>query len=76
VFGHAVLTELGLAREQADEAIADVRRRDQERLELQLVSGLDAGRSLWRNNAQTPMPEPFTPPRATSTTAAAEAEQS
>jgi len=76
VFGHAVLTELGLSRDEADEAVADVRRRDQERLELQLVSGLTAGRSLWRNNVQTPMPEPFTPPRAGSPTAAAEPEQS
>ena len=73
VFGHAVLTELGLSR---DEAVADVRRRDNERLELQLVSGLTAGRSLWRNNQQTPMPEPFTPPRAAPSTVAAEPEQS
>jgi glutathione-regulated potassium-efflux system protein KefB len=76
VFGHAVLTELGLARDEADEAIADVRRRDKERLELQLVSGLTAGRSLWRNNVPTPMPEPFTAPRAAPQTAAAEPEQS
>jgi len=76
VFGHAVLTELGLSRDEAAEAVADVRRRDKERLDLQLVSGITAGRSLWRNNVQTPMPEPFTPPRATSSTAAAEPEQS
>ena len=63
VFGHAVLTELGLGREEADETIADVRRRDKERLELQVVSGLQAGRSLLRGNLPTPMPEPFTPPR-------------
>ena len=71
-----MLTELGLSRDEADEAIADVRRRDKERLELQLVSGLTAGRSLWRNNMPTPIPEPFTPPRATPSTVAAEPEQS
>jgi glutathione-regulated potassium-efflux system protein KefB len=76
VFGHAVLTALGLSRDEADEAVADVRRRDKERLELQLVSGLTAGRSLWRNNMPTPMPEPFTPPRASSSTEVARAEQS
>jgi glutathione-regulated potassium-efflux system protein KefB len=76
VYGHAVLTELGLSRDEADEAIADVRRRDKERLELQLVSGITAGRSLWRNNMPTPMPEPFTPPRAAPSTVVAESEQS
>jgi glutathione-regulated potassium-efflux system protein KefB len=76
VFGHAVLTELGLSRDEADEAVADVRRRDKERLELQLVSGLTAGRSLWRNNVPTPMPEPFTPPRAAPSTVVVEPEQS
>jgi glutathione-regulated potassium-efflux system protein KefB len=76
VFGHALLTELGLRRDEADEVIADVRRRDKERLELQIVSGLQAGRSLWRNNTATPMPEPFTPPRVTPVTLPAEAERS
>jgi glutathione-regulated potassium-efflux system protein KefB len=69
VFGHAVLTELGLNRDEADEVIADVRRRDKERLDLQAVSGLQAGRSLWRNNTATPIPEPFTPPRPAPTAA-------
>ncbi len=75
-FGHAVLTELGLSRDEADEAIADVRRRDKERLELQLVGGLTAGRSLWPNNVHTPMPEPFTPPRPAPPAAAVEPEPS
>jgi glutathione-regulated potassium-efflux system protein KefB len=65
VFGREVLTSLGLAPIDADETIAEVRRRDKERLELQIVSGLTAGRSLLRGNMPTPMPEPFTPPRAT-----------
>jgi glutathione-regulated potassium-efflux system protein KefB len=76
VFGHAVLTELGMSSDDADEAVADVRRRDKERLELQLVSGLTAGRSLWRNNLPTPMPEPFTPPRAAPSPVVVQPEQS
>jgi glutathione-regulated potassium-efflux system protein KefB len=76
VFGHAVLTELGLSSDEADEAVADVRRRDKERLELQLVSGLTAGRSLWRNNMPTPMPEPFKPPRTAPSTVVVEPERS
>jgi glutathione-regulated potassium-efflux system protein KefB len=75
-FGHAVLTELGLSSDEADEAVADVRRRDKERLELQLVSGLTAGRSLWRNNMPTPMPEPFKPPRTAPSTVVVEPERS
>jgi len=74
-FGHTVLTELGLPSDEADEAIADLRRRDKERLELQVVGGLTAGRSLWRGNMATPMPEPFTPPRAPPPTVVAEPEQ-
>jgi glutathione-regulated potassium-efflux system protein KefB len=65
-----------LTSDEADEAVADVRRRDKERLELQLVSGLTAGRSLWRNNVPTPMPEPFTPPRPAPSTVAVEPERS
>ena len=76
MFGHSVLTELGLPSDQADEAIADVRRRDKERLELQVVGGLTAGRSLWRGNMPTPMPEPFTPPRAAPSTVVVEPERS
>jgi glutathione-regulated potassium-efflux system protein KefB len=76
VFGEAVLAELGLPADQAAETIADVRRRDKERLALQVVSGIQAGRSLMRGNMTTPMPEPFTPPRATSTVAPVEPQQS
>ncbi len=76
MFGHSVLTDLGLSRDEADEAIADVRRRDKERLELQVVGGLSAGRSLWRGNIPTPMPEPFTPPRAAPSTVVVEPERS
>jgi glutathione-regulated potassium-efflux system protein KefB len=76
VFGHAVLTEVGLSADEAAETIADVRRRDKERLALQVVSGIEAGRSLMRGNMTTPMPEPFTPPRAAAPTVVAEASES
>jgi glutathione-regulated potassium-efflux system protein KefB len=76
VFGEAVLTELGLPADQAAETIADVRRRDKERLALQVVSGIQAGRSLMRGNMTTPMPEPLTPPRAAPPVAPAEPQQS
>lgn len=76
VFGHAVLTDLGLAPEEADETIADVRRRDKARLDLEVVSGIEAGRSLLRGNLPTPVPEPFTPPRAAPVTLTAEPQES
>jgi glutathione-regulated potassium-efflux system protein KefB len=62
-FSRAVLTDLGFDEDTADEAIFDVRRRDEQRRELELVSGLSAGRSLLRGNLRTPVPEPFVPPR-------------
>jgi len=61
-FSHAVLTGLGFADEQAQEAIEDVRERDTQRVELELVGGLVAGRKLIRGNMATPEPEPFFPP--------------
>src|SRR5690606_16336221 len=62
-FSRAVLVGLGFDEEQANEAIDDVRARDQQRVELELVGGLRAGRSLLRGNMATPEPEPFFPPR-------------
>jgi len=63
VFGREVLLGLGFDEPEADEAIADVRKRDEERLELQIAGGLTAGRYLIRGNLQTPQPEPFQRPR-------------
>jgi glutathione-regulated potassium-efflux system protein KefB len=60
-FGHAVLTGLGFDEEEADEAIEDVRDRDEQRVELELVGGVEAGRSMMRGNMTTPEPEPFFP---------------
>jgi len=63
VFGYQVLIDLGFTHDEAEETIADVRRRDAERLDLQLVEGLKAGRSLMRGNIATTRPEPYIKPR-------------
>lgn len=70
VFGHEVLTGLGFDDEEAGEAIEDVRDRDAQRVELELVSGIEAGRAMMRGNMITPEPEPFFPPRKQKPTAA------
>ncbi len=62
-FGREVLVDLGFTPEVADETIEDVRRRDAERLTLQLAGGLTAGRSLMRGNAVTPQPAPYLKPK-------------
>src|SRR5690606_2782889 len=63
-FSRAVLSGLGFDEAQAHEAIEDVRARDTQRVELELVGGLSAGRTLIRGNMTTPQPEPFFPPSA------------
>jgi glutathione-regulated potassium-efflux system protein KefB len=62
-FGEHVLKDLGFSEEEARDTIEDVRRRDEERLVLQVTGGLQAGRSLWRNNTSTPQPEPYVKPK-------------
>jgi glutathione-regulated potassium-efflux system protein KefB len=62
-FGGAVLRDLGFADMEIAETIEEVRDRDEERFQLQLAGGLQAGRSLMRGNAQTPEPEPYIRPR-------------
>jgi glutathione-regulated potassium-efflux system protein KefB len=49
--------------EEARESIEDARRRDEERLTLQLTGGIQAGRALMRGNAPTPQPAPYVKPR-------------
>ena len=44
-FGEAALREAGVPADEAEEAMADVRRRDAERFELEVAGGLFAGRS-------------------------------
>jgi len=62
-FSEQVLIGLGVEPEEAREGIEDARRRDEERLTLQLTGGIQAGRALMRGNAPTPQPAPYVKPR-------------
>jgi len=62
-FGEQVLIDLGFNATDVAETIEDVRRRDAERLTLQVTGGITAGRGLMRGNAVTPTPEPYVKPR-------------
>jgi glutathione-regulated potassium-efflux system protein KefB len=62
-FGKNVLIQLGVDEVEAADIVRDVRRRDNERLELQVAGGLAEGRWLMRGNMPTPTPEPFSVPR-------------
>ncbi|MGH8079697.1 MAG: monovalent cation:proton antiporter-2 (CPA2) family protein, partial [Lysobacter sp.] len=62
-FGEAALVELGVSADDAAEVVADIRKRDAERFELELVGGVRAGVSLlYGNMQQTPLiaPKPRT----------------
>ena len=61
-FGTAVLVGLGVPEEEARDIAEDVRRRDDERLDLQIAGGLQAGNDLIRGNG--PTPTPLTRPKA------------
>ena len=63
LFGGTTLEKLGVDEVAVAEVIADVRRRDAERLELQISGGLQAGRRLMKGNIPEPTPTPLTPPR-------------
>ena len=56
LFGGEALQRLGVDEEEIAEIIEDVRRRDQERLELQIAGGIQAGRGLMKGNAPVPAP--------------------
>jgi glutathione-regulated potassium-efflux system protein KefB len=62
-FGKAVLIGLGFDPAVAEDTARDVRKRDEDRLALQLVGGFAAGRQLLRGNMTTPEPAPFTAPK-------------
>ncbi len=62
-FSEHVLVDLGFSGDEAREAVEDARRRDEERLILQVSGGLQAGRELTRGNAVTPQPAPYVKPR-------------
>lgn len=63
VFGRRVLIDLGVDESEADEIILDVRRRDEQRLEMQMAGGLRAGLTLMRGNIATTQPAPLVVPR-------------
>ena len=60
-FGEQALIGLGVPPEEAAEISEDARRRDAERLELQLSGGIYAGRTLLRGNIS--VPTPLAPPK-------------
>ncbi len=59
-FGEAALRAMGAAPEDAAQVAADVRRRDAERLSLQVTGGIRAGVELMHSNRMKP--SPLTPP--------------
>ncbi len=56
LFGAAALRELGASEEEAAEVVADVRRRDAQRFELEIAGGTEAARALLRGNLWKPTP--------------------
>jgi glutathione-regulated potassium-efflux system protein KefB len=69
-FGEASLRELGVEASEAAEIVEGVRRRDAERLEIQMAEGIFAGRDLIRG-AQ-PVPAPLSVPKRSSQALSAE----
>jgi len=70
-FGEATLAKLGVPEVDAAEIMEDVRRRDAERLELQIAGGIYAGSQLLRGNQ--PVPTPLTQPKRSGQAGNAEA---
>ncbi len=61
VFGGAALEALGLSPDEAADVVAEVRRRDAERFQLETTGGVDAGKVMLHGNVQKPTP--LTTPR-------------
>lgn len=61
LFGEMALRQLGVPDDAVVEIMDDTRRRDAERLELQVAGDITSGMGLMRNN--TPRPAPLTKPR-------------
>ncbi len=59
--GEAALRGLGVSPEDVAQLMAEVRRRDEERLDLQIAGGLLAGRTV--DHGRFPMPAPLTEPK-------------
>jgi glutathione-regulated potassium-efflux system protein KefB len=62
-FSREVLLRLGVEESEVDEVMAETRKRDEARLELQIAGGLRTGLSLIRGNMKTTQPAPLTTPR-------------
>lgn len=60
-FGRAAMIALGVPEDDADAITDEVRRRDVERFELQILGDIFSGRDLMRRNV--PTPTPLTTPR-------------
>lgn len=60
-FGEQALRVLGIDAELAARTADEVRRRDAERLQLEIVGGIEAGKDLLLGNA--PVPKPLVKPR-------------
>jgi len=61
LFSAQTMRELGAEEDEIAELIENVRRRDAERLQLQMANGMYAGSTLFRGNA--PVPAPLATPR-------------
>jgi glutathione-regulated potassium-efflux system protein KefB len=59
--GSAALRGLGVPADEIDDIVLDVRRRDDERMALQIAGDIYSGADLMRGNM--PVPGPLTPPR-------------
>jgi glutathione-regulated potassium-efflux system protein KefB len=70
-FGHSALCQLGVPKEEALEIAEEVRRRDAERVQVEVAEGIDAGTRMLIGNVEprpvTPTPTPFTRPRQAAT---------
>jgi glutathione-regulated potassium-efflux system protein KefB len=61
-FGEAALVALGVPEDEAAETVEGVRRRDEERLTIQMTEGIYAGRDLMVKQRE-PTPAPLSPPK-------------
>lgn len=60
-FSQAALVALGVPEEEAATIAAEVRRRDAQRVQLEITGGVEAGKALMLGNV--PLPTPLTPPQ-------------
>lgn len=72
VFGCTALQKFGIPEGEAIKVIEDIRRRDLQRLEMQMAGDFYAGREHFLNN-QGPVPTPFNTPRKSGSAGNAEA---